>query len=115
MYRFLDKRFHATTTLQFDLQTFACGHVGFSKEYQPSKLKEKLKPAIAELVAIGFIEDIPIEQRYTKVGHGEWQIHLTRQRPRQLVNEPHIVVNVYRGPNKTGGIQQSLSGTMVMQ
>lgn len=88
MYRFLDKRFHATTSLQFDLQTFACGHVGFSRDYQPSKLKEKLKPAIAELVAIGFIEDLSIAERYTKVGHGEWQIHFTRQRTKQLEHEP---------------------------
>ncbi len=52
-----------------------------------SKLKEKLKPAIAELVSIGFIEDLPLDQRYIKTGHGEWQIHFTRQRHKQLVNE----------------------------
>lgn len=88
MYRFLDKRFHSTTSLHFDLQTFACGHVGFASDYQPSKLKENLKPAIAELVAIGFIEDLPPDQRYTKVGHGDWQIHFTRPRTKQLVDEP---------------------------
>ena len=100
MYRFLDKRFHATSSLQFDLQTFACGHVGFSSEYQPSKLKEKLKPAIAELVAIGFIEDLAIDKRYTKVAHGQWQINFTRKRSNLLENLPLKGTKTERSNNR---------------
>ena len=97
IYRFFDKQFHATTSLQFDLQTFACGHVGFSKEYLPSKLKVKLKPAFAELVSIGFIEDLPTEQRYIKTGHGEWQIHLTRQRNKRKLPPAPVGGRAARG------------------
>ena len=86
--------------LQFDLQTFACGHVGFSSEYQPSKLKEKLKPAIAELVAIGFIEDLPIDKRYTKVAHGQWQINFTRKRSNLLENLPLKGTKTERSNNR---------------
>ena len=78
MYRFLDKRFYKTLRLDFDLREFACEHVGLSRNYKPSKLKEKLKPAIEELVSIGFIADLPIGERYAKVSHGEWRINFTR-------------------------------------
>jgi len=55
MYRFLDKRFYKTKRLEFDLKEFACERIGFSRNYKPSKLKSKLKPALEELEAIGFI------------------------------------------------------------
>jgi hypothetical protein len=100
MYRFLDKRFHSTSKLEFDLRAFACGHVGFSKEYPPAKLKEKLKPAIAELVAIGFIEDVPTSQRYSKVGHGEWKIHFTRKRAKLLDDVPLKGTKTERSQNR---------------
>jgi hypothetical protein len=78
MYRFLDKRFYKTSRLDFDLREFACEHVGLSRNYKPSKLKEKLKPAIEELVSIGFIADMAVGERYAKVSHGEWRINFIR-------------------------------------
>ena len=86
MYRFLDKRFYHTRRLEFDLKTFAFEHVGLSRNYMPTKLKEKLRPAINELVSIGFIEDAPDSQRYSKTGHGEWKIHFTRS-DRKLISD----------------------------
>ncbi len=49
MYRFLDKRFHFTSTLRFKLPVFACEHIGLSRRYDVAQLKRRLNPAIAEL------------------------------------------------------------------
>jgi hypothetical protein len=75
MYRFLDKRFYNQHSLDFDLRTFACEHVGLSKNYPPRKLKEKLQPGIRELEEMGFIKAVGPGLRYSKVGHGEYRIH----------------------------------------
>lgn len=37
---------------------------------------------------MGFIEDLPADKRYTKVGQGDWQIHFTRPRVKELISEP---------------------------
>ena len=51
IYRFLDKRFHFTNELRFDLAFFACEHVGLSRRYDVAQLKRRLSPAIRELEA----------------------------------------------------------------
>ncbi len=77
MYRFLDKRFFHRPDWTFPLRTFACEHVGLSRGYSDAgKFKEKLQPAIEELQDVGFIETMSREERYTKVGPGEWKIRL---------------------------------------
>ena len=75
-YRFLDKRFHRTQSLTFDLRNFACEHVGLSKNHPPAKLKEKLQPALEELEAAGFLEPMSRQERYRLVDRGEWTIIL---------------------------------------
>jgi hypothetical protein len=50
MYRFLDKRFYYRHTLDFDLRTVACKHVGLSRNYPP----RRLKPGLRELEQMGF-------------------------------------------------------------
>ena len=59
MYRFLDKRFYRGSRLEFDLRTFACEHIGLSKNYHNGELKRVLSPAIAELEAQGFLKALP--------------------------------------------------------
>lgn len=76
LYRFLDKHFYRTTKLEFDLKTFACEHIGLSRNHTAAKLKEKLQPALDELEGIGFIEKMTREERYKKVSQGEWKIRL---------------------------------------
>src|SRR5262249_10236181 len=64
----------------FPLKTFACEHVGLNRSYTDArKLKEKLQPAIEELEAVGFIEPMSREERYAKVGPGEWTITLRKK------------------------------------
>jgi hypothetical protein len=80
MYRFLGKHFYRSPTLTLDLRAFACEHVGLDRGYKDNgKLKEKLQPALAELEAIGFLEPMPRDRRYAKVGRGQWTITLVRK------------------------------------
>jgi len=78
MYRFLDKRFHQSPTLDMDLTDFACGHIGLARTENVALLKQRLAPAIAELEAIGFIERVDNGSRYLKVRPGIWRICFER-------------------------------------
>ena len=77
MFRFLDKRFYRDRSLTFDLRTFACEHVGLSRNYDTGKLKSKLQPALAELEKAGILETSSPAVRYRKDGK-VWKITLTR-------------------------------------
>jgi hypothetical protein len=91
MYRFLDKRFYKRSRLEFDLADFAFEHIGMSrsscqtklkggKSYPNlSKVKEKLAQGIEELEAKGFLEPLPVDQRYVQVRRGEWKIIVQRK------------------------------------
>lgn len=80
MYRFLDKRFYHRPSWTFDLREFAHEHVGLSRSYADSgKIKEKLQPAIRELEEIGFLEPMRRDERYQKLGRGEWKITLAHK------------------------------------
>jgi hypothetical protein len=78
LYRFLDKRFYRRERLEFDLRTLACEHVGMSRSYAPTELKRRLRPALEELEAIGFLEPLKDAERYTQVRRGAWRILLMR-------------------------------------
>ena len=83
LYRFLDKRFHHGTTLKFDLNHVALEKIGLSRSYRDSgKIKEKLQPAIDELTETGFLEPMSRNERYTKLGRGEWTVTFIRATPR---------------------------------
>ncbi len=78
MYRFLDKRFYRRPRLEFDLRTLACEHIGLSRSYAPTELKRRLKPALEELEALGFLQPMSPEERYVYVQRGTWRIVLVR-------------------------------------
>jgi hypothetical protein len=73
-YRFLDKRFHHSDVWEFDLRVFACEKLGFSRGYDTGQLKERVQPALDELVTVGFMES----PRYEKQAPGVWKIHVRR-------------------------------------
>ena len=85
LYRFLDKRFHFSTTLHFELKQFACEHIGLSRGYDAAQLKRKLQPAIEELEATGFLETAAGEARFTSPRRGEWLVEFRRPPRRQRV------------------------------
>ena len=78
IYRFLDKRFHFTNELCFDLASFAYEHVGLSRHYDSAQLKRRLAPAIRELEQNGFLRPMDAEQRYHRLCRGKWEILLVR-------------------------------------
>jgi hypothetical protein len=77
MYRFLDKRFYLKRRWEFDLKDFALTHVGLSHSYEGgTQLARKLRPAIEELEAKGFLEPLGEDERFLKGSPGEWKIVL---------------------------------------
>lgn len=87
LYRFLDKRFYVRSEWSFDLRELAFEHVGLSRAYTAAKLKEKLRPALEELEALGFLRVMANAERYVSVGRGQWRIRLARQTA-AIVEEP---------------------------
>jgi hypothetical protein len=89
MYRFLDKRFYHKARWEFDLTEFAHEHIGLSRNYTPPKIKEKIQPALDELMTIGFLEPLSRAERFAKAGRGNWKIILiqksapSEQKPRR--------------------------------
>ena len=66
-YRYLNPRLPASGTQEFDLQAFACQHVGFSTSYKPSRLRSEVQKAIVEpLEENDFIEQLPSKRRFLK-------------------------------------------------
>lgn len=74
MFRFLDKRFYNRGMLSFDLATFAYEKIGMKRTYALNNVKQKFKPALEELVAVGFLSPLDEKQRYRKRRAGEWDI-----------------------------------------
>jgi Replication initiator protein A len=93
LYRFLDKHFYGSKTLTYDLRDLAVGHVGLSAKYTLPRIKEKFAKYLEELERIGFIEPATKEERYTKTGHGQWEITFSKKDREQrllfeVVSEP---------------------------
>jgi len=80
LYRLLDKRFYHKKSWQFDLRELACEHVGLSRSYDAAGLKRKLRPAVYELEATGYLEPMDPKQRFSKIGRGQWQVTFTREK-----------------------------------
>ncbi len=81
MYRFLDKHFHHRRRLEYDLRPFACEHVGLSRGYDAGKIKEKLRPALEELEALGFLEPLSPQERYVRLCRGSWRVIFVHRAP----------------------------------
>lgn len=79
MYRFLGKRFYVRPEWVFDLKDFAYEHMGLGRNYEGgTQIARKLKPAIAELEAVGFLEPLPETERFTKKGR-EWSVRFIQK------------------------------------
>ena len=94
LYRFLDKRFYHRQRLEFDLRTFACEHIGLSKNYHNGELKRVLTPAIAELETQGFLKKLGTEERFVRRAKGEWNAVFVRERKdatRSIENDSELL------------------------
>jgi hypothetical protein len=79
MFRFLDKRFHFSRRLEFDLSHFACEHIGLSRGYDVAQLKRRIDPAIAELETEGFLEPMDPPDRYRRLCRGAWEVAFVKR------------------------------------
>ena len=79
MFRFLDKRLYRRREMSFPLKDFAFAHIGLSRGYAKNvgKIKEKLRPAIRELVAAGFLEPMAEDERFFNED-SEWKVVFRR-------------------------------------
>jgi len=78
MYRFLDKRFHFSNELRFNLPVFACEHIGLSRRYDSAQLKRRLSPAIAELEHAGYLIPLAAGERFHRLRRGQWEVVFVR-------------------------------------
>jgi len=78
MYRFLDKRFHFSSTLRFKLPVFACEHIGLSRRYDAAQLKRRLGPAVTELEQAGYLVPLPAKDRFHRLRRGDWEVVFVR-------------------------------------
>lgn len=102
LYRFLDKRFFQRERVDFDLRVLACEHVGMSREYAPTELKRRLRPALEELEKSGFLEPLNENEKYVNVEKGKWRILFVRG-PRRRAEEESA-----RALNTPEALQQEL-------
>ncbi|HIL71103.1 MAG TPA: hypothetical protein EYG38_14800, partial [Verrucomicrobia bacterium] len=90
IYCFLDKRFFQRTHWKFDLSHFAYNKIGLSRTaYKDmAQLKRQLKPEIEQLEAAQIIMPCPVEDRFTMIARGKWNIHFQKfsKTPRDPVN-----------------------------
>ena len=80
LYRFLDKRFHLSSSWSWDGPTFATEKIGLSRNLKPHRYKDKLTPAITELEERGFLAPMDPKKRFKKVGKGLYVVNFTRRR-----------------------------------
>jgi hypothetical protein len=113
MFRFLDKRFYRRTQLEFDLRTLACEHVGMSRSYAPTELKRRLKPALEELEAHGFLEPLSPEERYSRVARGSWRIILIRGQAAQGEPVPPAGASELIESLKTRGVTAKTASELI--
>jgi hypothetical protein len=85
MYRFLGKRFYVRPEWVFDLKEFAHEHMGLGRNYEGgTQITRKLKPAIAELEAVGFLEALPDKERFVKKGRA-WTVRFIQKQATSAV------------------------------
>jgi plasmid replication initiation protein len=94
LFRFLDKRFYNRGDITFDLNEIALERVGLSRNYSDAgKLKEKLQPAIDELVEIGFLYPLKRDERYVKTGLGRWTVRFSKHAPSEEQLPPQTLAD----------------------
>ncbi|MCC6127463.1 MAG: replication initiator protein A [Pirellulales bacterium] len=88
LYRHLDKRFYHKPTWEFNLRELACEHIGLSRSYDTGQLKRKLKPAIEELVEVGYLQPLDDQERFRRLGKGVWLVVFAQAAKKNFVDAP---------------------------
>jgi hypothetical protein len=86
LFRFLDKRFYLSRSFSIGLRELAVNRLGLSSNHNTAQLKRLLQRGATELEQRWTLAAKPINQRFRKVGRGQWQVHYS-QKP--LLNSIH--------------------------
>lgn len=116
LYRFLDKRFYVRNEWKFEIKELCFEHVGLSRNYDVANLKRKLRPALNELEAKGFIAPLPASKRFRKTAQGIWHIFFQKARQSSLngagrAGEEHPLVKIL----KERGVAQEVAESLVRE
>ena len=112
LYRLLDKRFYHKPTWEFDLKELACEHVGLSRGYDVGQLKRKLRPAIAELVEVGYLKPMEEQNRFLRRGEGRWQVVLSQGKTRPAIDAPNDSRDVAKQLLLSRGVHPAMAGEL---
>ena len=91
LYRFLDKRFYHSGSIDVDLKDLAFNSIGLSNEYNVAQIKRTLMRGVAELEAKWGLKALKPEDRFVKKGKGDWIVRFERRmRPSrtEIITEP---------------------------
>lgn len=83
LYRLLDKRFYRGKTVTFDLRELAMNKVRVSSSYNTAQMKRALMGGIRELEAVWELAEMAPEDRFRKLGRGEWEAVFVRKAKRR--------------------------------
>lgn len=108
MYRFLDKRFFHRDRWEFDLKEFALDHIGLSRTYEGNtQLARKLRPAIEELEAQGFLEPLDSQERFHKVTPKRWRVTFIQKAGPPVTPGPQVILLPWVGELTARGITEA--------
>lgn len=79
LYRFLDKRFYHSGSIEVDLKDLAFNRIGLSNEYNVAQIKRTLMRGVSELEAKWGLKALKPEDRFVKKGKGDWIVHFERR------------------------------------
>ncbi|HWG46904.1 MAG TPA: replication initiator protein A, partial [Gemmataceae bacterium] len=66
-FRYLDKHLPPAGMQEYDLERFACQHVGFSSKYKPSRLRQEVEQTVVRpLEQANFIAPMSVQDRFPK-------------------------------------------------
>ena len=83
-FRYLDKNLPADGMQEYDLDRFACQHVGFSTKYKPSRLRQDVEQTVVRpLEQANFIAPLPAKDRFPK-REGRYRVVFARAVPETL-------------------------------
>lgn len=79
LYRFLDKRFWTRGSYDSELSGFCVNKLGMAEYARPNRYKEKLWPAIEELMHKNFLTECGKEEVFEKIGPKVYRVNFRRR------------------------------------
>ncbi|MBN8600642.1 MAG: replication initiator protein A [Planctomycetes bacterium] len=88
LFRFLDKRFYLTQSFSIGLRELAVNRLGLSGNHNTAQLKRLLLRGSKELEQRWSLATKSIDQRFSKISRGQWQVNFSQKHPQQVKQQP---------------------------